>query len=168
MCALRINYKCNEGYLIELKPFSGIVWRILFSDRAVQACHPVSSPIGRFHHSGQTALYTSCTQEGAGIAIKRYVSAGDPTRVIVPLQINADRIYSVRDSDLSSQASMVWQGHVERGARAPTWAFSDAARQVGAQGMFYASRSRPDLTHLVLFDSGVVKQAGVAVHWVQC
>lgn len=57
-------------------------------------------------------------------------------------------------------ASVIWQDIRATGMAAPTWAFSDRAREAGAQGMFYASRSRPDLTHLVLFDLSVITKAG--------
>lgn len=152
---------------MKLTAFSGIVWRIMFADQFEKTCEPVDSPIGRFHHSEQVALYTSCTEEGAGVAIKRYLKSGDPERIIVPLLVNADRIYDIRKTDLSSRASIVWQGCVEKGESAPTWYFSDTARKAEAQGMLYASRSRPDLTHLVLFDVsvGVVNQAGEGKAW---
>jgi len=147
--------------------YSMVVWRIMFADLSGQACEPVSSAFGRFHHSEQVALYTSCTEEGASVAIKRYLQSDDPERIIVPLQVNSDRIYDIRKTDFSNSASIVWQDCVERGESAPTWYFSDSARKAGAQGMLYASRSRPDLTHLVLFDvsTGIVKQAGVSKPW---
>lgn len=147
---------------LELIHFTGVVWRIIFADQNQQACEPVSSPVGRFHHSEQIALYTSCTEEGASVAIKRYLNSNDPTRIIVPLQIIADRVFDIRKTDISNRASVVWQDCVARGDRAPTWEYSDTAREAGAQGMLYASRSRPDLTHFVLFDvsTGIVKQSG--------
>jgi len=113
------------------------------------------------------ALYTSCTEEGAGVAIKRYLNAGDPARIIVPLQIIANRIYDTRETDHSSQASVVWQDSVARGEPAPTWGYSDTAREAGAQGMLYSSRSRPDLTHFVLFDvsAGIVTRGGDIKAW---
>ena len=152
----------EEKIIIELTPFSGIVWRIMFADQTKKTCEPVSSPIGRFHHSEQVALYTSCTEEGASVAIKRYIKSDDPKRIIVPLQVNADHIYDIRKTDFSSRASIVWQECIDKGEHAPTWDYSDTARKAGAQGILYASRSRPDLTHLVLFDvsNGIVKQAG--------
>lgn len=153
---------------IELSAFSGIVWRIMFADQLGKTCEPVGSPIGRFHHSKQVALYTSCTEEGARVAIQRYLKSDDAERIIVPLKINADRIFDVRKTEFSKRASVVWQDAVENGESAPTWQYSDAARKAGAQGMIYASRSRPDLAHLVLFEVsyGVVEQAGDAKAWV--
>lgn len=139
----------------------------MFADQAGHACEPVNSPIGRFHHSNQIALYTSCTEAGASVAIQRYVKSDDPERIIIPLQIMADRIYDIRKTGFSNHASTVWQDCVEKGEFAPTWQYSDTARKGGAQGMLYSSRSRPDLTHLVLFDlsTGIVKQAGDAKAW---
>ena len=161
----KVGFEENE--IIELTPFSGLVWRIIFSDQAEQACKSVRSPIGRFHHSEQIALYTSCTEEGAGIAIKRYVKPDDAGRIIVPLYVSADRVYDIRKTSFSSRASIVWQDCVAKGEAAPTWDYSDAARKSGAQGMLYTSRSRPDLTHLVLFDvsTGIVQQSGGGRGW---
>jgi len=153
--------------ILELTPFAGLVWRIVFADQNQEACEPVKSPVGRFHHNEQVALYASCTEEGAGVAIKRYLKLNDPARIIVPLQINADRIYDIRKTNDSSRASLVWQDCIGKGERAPTWHYSDAAREAGAQGMLYSSRSRPDLTHIVLFDVsiGIVKQSAGSKAW---
>ena len=63
--------------------FSGTVWRMIFAGRDPRA--PVRSPEGRFHHSGQRALYTSLTPEGTAVAIRRYVAPGDPPRAVVAL-----------------------------------------------------------------------------------
>lgn len=162
-----MNEASEEKTTIELTAFSGIVWRIMFADQSEQTCEPVRSPVGRFHHDNQIALYTSCTKEGAGVAIKRYLKSDDPKRIIAPLQVNAKRIYDIRKTDFTKSASIVWQGNVENGEPAPTWQYSDAARTAGAQGMLYSSRSRPDLTHLVLFDvsKGVVVPGGDAEAW---
>jgi len=139
----------------------------MFANRSQQPCEPVSSPVGRFHHDGQTALYTSWTEEGAGVAIKRYIKPEDPDRIIVPLQINTARVYDLRSTEHSDRGSMVWQSYVEDGLAAPTWQYSDPAREAGAQGMLYASRSMPELTHLVMFDvsAEVVQQAGDSKPW---
>jgi RES domain-containing protein len=145
-----------------LTPFRAIVWRILWADLADAPLAPARAPEGRFHHGGQRALYASLTAEGALVAIRRYVHHDDPPRVIIPLQVTADRITDLRQLPDPSRASVVWQDDRASGAPAPTWALSDAARATGAQGMLYASRSRPDLTHLVLFDPhpGLVTVAG--------
>ncbi|MBN2905968.1 MAG: RES family NAD+ phosphorylase [Rhodobacteraceae bacterium] len=147
--------------------FRGMVWRILDADRAGAPCAPARAPEGRFHHSGQVALYASFTAEGAGVAIRRYVQPGDPSRVIVPLRINATRLRDLRALPDPTRASVVWQDLRAAGQPAPTWALSDAARAAGAQGMMYPSRSRPELTHLVLFQTSaaLVAPAGPPLPW---
>lgn len=139
----------------------------MYAHQKSQVCKPVSSPVGRFHHDAQLALYTSCSEEGAKVAIQRYLHTGDPDRIIVSLEINADRIFDLRKTSHSKSASIVWQDKFERGERSPTWKYSDAAREAGAQGMLYSSRSRPELTHLVLFEfsADIVKQVGDCRVW---
>lgn len=127
--------------------FSGQVWRIL--PAGADPLAPVASPEGRFHHSGQRAIYCSLTPEGTVVAIRRYLRADDGPRVIQALILRALRLVDLRGHP---EGSVVWQDSRSAGAPAPTWAFSDAARAAGAQGMLYSSRSRPDLSHLVLFD----------------
>jgi len=127
--------------------FSGQVWRIL--PLGADPLAPATAPEGRFHHSGQRALYCSLTPEGTVVAIRRYLRAGDGPRVIQALTISALRLVDLRGRP---DVSVVWQDSRSAGAPAPTWAFSDAARAAGAEGMLYSSRSRPDLSHLVLFD----------------
>ncbi len=138
-----------------LPPYAGTVWRAVF--RGGDPLAPASAPEGRFHHSGQFAVYASLTPEGCAVAIRRYLQPGDPLREIVPLSITATRL-----ADLSGQAaaSVVWQDIRAGGKPAPTWAFSDAARAAGAEGMLYSSRSRPELTHLVIFRPGLLHGAG--------
>ena len=128
--------------------FSGPVWRILFQSQAGSPLDPARAPEGRFHHHGQSALYASLSEEGAGVAIRRYVSAGDPARVIQRCQVTA----SLHDLRGRREVSVVWQDIAAVDLPSPTWAYSDKARALGAQGMLYSSRSRPDLSHLVLFD----------------
>ncbi|KFE34392.1 RES family NAD+ phosphorylase [Thioclava atlantica] len=148
-------------------PYQGTVWRILSADRAGNACEPARHPEGRFHHSGQVALYASPSAEGAAVALRRYVGVGDPPRVIVPLQIRAEIMAGLRDTPDQAAASVVWQDMRATGVPSPTWTFSDRVRASGAQGLIYASRSRPDLSHLVLFDVSprTVQQAGPADPW---
>lgn len=140
-----------------LIPFSGTVWRMIFAGQ--DACAPVRSPEGRFHHSGQTAIYTSLTAEGTAVAIRRYVAPGEPPRVVAALDLAPIRVADHRGNPA---LSVVWQDIRAAGDRAPTWAWSDAARAKGAQGLLYSSRSRPDLTHLVLFavTDGMIRSVG--------
>ncbi|MBP9183969.1 MAG: RES family NAD+ phosphorylase [Fuscovulum sp.] len=116
---------------------------------------PASAPEGRFHHSGQWALYASLTPEGCAVAIRRYLRPDDPPRVVVALRVTG-RMVDLRGR---TEASVVWQDGWAAGTPSPTWAFSDAARAAGAQGLLYSSRSRPDLAHLAIFDPAAVRRA---------
>ena len=138
-----------------VRAFDGIVWHMIF--KGGDPRRPAAAPEGRFHHAGQTALYTSLTVEGTVVAMQRYLRPADPPRLVVPLTLCADRLADLRGR---GDASVVWQDSRTAGLPAPTWAFSDRARQDGAQGMFYSSRSRPDLTHLVLFDLATITHVG--------
>ncbi|MCE8417994.1 RES family NAD+ phosphorylase [Rhodovulum sulfidophilum] len=147
--------------------FRGLVWRLLPTERAGAPCAPVASPEGRFHRPGEAVLYASLTAEGAGVAIARYLTPDAPARALVPLAVTADRIVDLRALPAPNPASIVWQDLRASGAPAPTWAFSDAARAEGAEGLLYPSRSRPELSHLVLFDPAppLVQPAGPARPW---
>lgn len=126
--------------------FSGTAWRMIFAGQDART--PVRSPEGRFHHSGQSALYTSLSPEGTAVAIRRYVSPADPPRQVAALVLAPIRVADHRGNPA---LSLVWQDIRAAGKAAPTWAWSDAARAAGAEGLLYSSRSRPELTHLVLF-----------------
>lgn len=128
-------------------PFAGTVWRMVTQGQNPTA--PVTSPEGRFHHDGQAALYASLSPEGTRVAIRRYLTDNDPRRLIYPLDVDAQRIADHRGDPA---LSVIWQDERTAGLFATTWRYSDAARAAGAQGLLYSSCSRPDLTHLVLFD----------------
>jgi hypothetical protein len=144
--------------------FRGPVWRILSAGHAMHCLAPARHPEGRFHHDGQVALYASVSAEGAGVALRRYVRADDPPRVIVPLAVELERVVDARGD---ARLSVIWQETREQGLPAPTWEISDAAREQGAQALLYSSRSRPDLSHLVIFDitPHTVTQNGPAQDW---
>lgn len=138
-------------------PFRGTLFRAMIAGADPLA--PAQAPEGRFHHAGQWALYGSLTPKGCAVAIRRYLRAGDPPRVVVPLHVEGH----VADLRGRPEVSMVWQDIRAHGDVAPTWAFSDAARKAGADGTLYSSRSRPDLTHLVLFAGSAIRHVGAAL-----
>ncbi len=140
--------------------YAGLAWRIVWQGQ--DALAPVQNPEGRFHHAGQPAVYTSLTEEGCATAIARYLAPQDGPREIACLQIDAAQICDLRDEPA---ARMVWQDLRATGAASPTWGFSDAARAKGAQGLLYASRSQPHLTHLVLFDPQVILRETLRKAW---
>ncbi|TNE67418.1 MAG: RES domain-containing protein [Rhodobacteraceae bacterium] len=114
---------------------------------------PVPSPEGRFHHNGQPAIYTSLTPEGTRIAIARYATDG-VKRDLWALEI---ALTQLSDHSGNPALSIIWQNIRARGEPAPTWRFSDQARMKGAEAMLYSSRSRPELTHCVLFTPQVIR-----------
>lgn len=139
-----------------LIPLGGRFWRIL--PAAADPLSPVRSPEGRFHHSGQPALYCSPSPEAAGHAVAPYLRPGDPPRLAFPLHLHGARIADLRDP--ATLAALGLHGHEtavpwlpERAAGRPatTWTASGAARAAGACGMIYTARSAPDRWHLVLF-----------------
>ncbi|MGZ9811503.1 RES family NAD+ phosphorylase [Pseudoroseicyclus sp. H15] len=135
------------------------VWRILFADQT-DPLAPVRGPKGRFHHSGQPALYASLSPEGAAAALARYVRPDDPPRLIHRLDLSIDGIVDLRENDT---ARIAWH---EIDGPAPTWPLSDAARASGAHGLLYRSRTRPDLENVALFDwAGALRIAGVPNVW---
>lgn len=139
---------------MELVPFYGQIWRLCFQD--MDPLTPASAPEGRFHHAGQEALYCSLSPEGCAVAIQRYLRPDDRPRHLVQLDVTATKLLDLRGPDglhveRGINPSAVWQDIRSTGQRAPTWDLSDTARAALAQGMLYSSRTRPDLTHLVLF-----------------
>jgi hypothetical protein len=124
------------------------VWRILPVELLNAPHSPAKAPAGRFHHSGQIASYASLSAEGAAVAMKRYL-LDSMERKLVPMQLTCDRVL---DKQNDPDASIVWQDIHASGQTSPTWAISDDARSLGAQAMLYTSRSRPDLSHVVVFE----------------
>lgn len=141
-----------------MKLISGTFWRLKETARAGEILAPAHRPEGRFHHSGQKAIYLSETPEGCQVAMSYYARPGDPDQSLFALLLQNARVLDLRDAAQCGRlgidpanANMRWQNERAAGNVASTWAISDAARAAGADGMLNPSRSRPDLTHLVLF-----------------
>jgi RES domain-containing protein len=140
--------------------YHGPLWRIQWASLPDDAAlSSAASEVGRFHHSGQSAHYTSLSLIGAGIAIGYYIQPSDDARVSVELQVSADRLVDLRNPATCVALGITLDGALQRwqpihasGTRPSTWDVSDAARQAGAHGMLYPSTRAPDRTHLVLFD----------------
>lgn len=142
--------------ITRLIPFDGPVWRLLPAGLADIPHAPASAPEGRFHHSGQIAAYASLSVEGARVAVQRYLSDG-VARVLVPMWLKASRVADMRGV---GEASIVWQNTREDWIPSPTWRYSDLARDSGATAMLYSSRSRPHLSHVVIFDPKLLSFVG--------
>lgn len=139
--------------------YDGPVWRILPKARADTPAAVAAAPVGRFHHTGQVAAYASLSAAGAAVAIQRYLGDG-VKRCLVPMWLDARRVADERGN---GAAAIVWQDIHAQGLPSPTWVFSDAARHAGAQAMLYSSRSRPELSHVVVFDPDCLRYVGPTV-----
>jgi len=136
--------------------FNGPVWRLLPMSLAKTPSIPAQAPVGRFHHSGQAAAYASLSVEGVAVAMRRYLDDG-VKRALVPMWLKSDHVVDQRGNP---EASVVWQDIYASGEASPTWVFSDAARDAGADAMLYSSRSRPDLSHVVVFETACLSCIG--------
>jgi len=151
-----------------LTAVNGTFYRMLFIEWADQLLAPARSPEGRSHYNGQLALYLSGTPEGCTIASRRYVKEGDPERAIYPLHVKAAKILDLRDPDATAfynidttHRATDWLPYRAAGESSPTWGISDQIRALGLDGMLYASRSKPSLTHLTLFNWNSAERAQV-------
>jgi len=131
-----------------------------------QILSPAASPIGRWHHDGQRALYLSGTREGCAVALRAYARPDDPPRSIVPIQVADARIIDLRDpatrNALHTSLSDIhtfWAKLHAAGSAPPTWDLADQVRAAGACGLLTPSRSRPELTHLTLFHWNITGHA---------
>lgn len=134
------------------------LYRIVFAKHADAVLAGAVHPEGRFHHDGQPAFYASPSPETAAIAIKIYLGKDDPARVIVSLALDDARVADLRDPQICAALSIdpawpsvPWSDERLAGRPATSWRASDAARDAGAEGMIYASRTEPQRWHVVLF-----------------
>lgn len=141
---------------LPMNAFDGPIWRLVAKATANTPAVPASAPEGRFHRSGQIAVYGSLSAEGAIVAIQRYLN-DEVARVLIPMRLTANRVADARGL---ASASVVWQNLKSAGHPSPTWAVSDAARQANADAMLYSSRSWPELSHIVIFKSECLHSFG--------
>ena len=157
---------------------SGLFWRVKYRHEAGDILGPARAPEGRWHAGGQRALYLSATPRGAVLGTRIYLRPGDPERAIYPLRVSGARVVDLRDAGATARfgidttrRTIDWQAFRARGEPAPTWAISDRVREIGLDGMIYASRAEPALTHLTLFrwnedaESARVEPAGEPLPW---
>lgn len=137
---------------------SGTFYRMIIASRLAKVLAPAKSPEGRSHYDGQPALYLSHTPEGTAVAVKRYMQPDDPARAVCSISVSSANIVDLRDLAACraltidpSKRTVEWQELRAKGLRSPTWDISDRVRELGLDGMLYASRTQPSLTHLTLF-----------------
>ncbi|MBL1435256.1 MAG: RES family NAD+ phosphorylase [Rhodobacteraceae bacterium] len=141
-----------------MKLVEGTFYRLIETARAGDNLAPARSPEGRFHCSGQQAMYLSETPAGCHVAMAYYARSDGPALSLHALALSNAYVLDLRNptqcARLGIDPSNVnnrWQNERAEGLEASTWAISDAARLAGADGMLSPSRSRPELTHLTLF-----------------
>ena len=140
-------------------PLTGRFWRAVFEGDEDHLIKPARGRCGRWHYDGQPAIYCSDVPDGCRVSINSFATAEDPKWIIYPVDVQADRIVDLREpearkvfnTDLPSIHAF-WNDYLARGETSPTWILSDRLRDAGAQGILAPSRSRPELTHLTLFD----------------
>ena len=142
---------------LPLTDLSGTFWRIVWQHGAGAVLDGVSSPEGRLHHSGQSALYLSPRPDWAAMAVNAYLRPDDPPRVLVSLIVASARVADLRNADIcaalgitTQTAGIPWQPERQAGHPASSWAASDAVRATHADGLIYPARSYPDRWHVVL------------------
>lgn len=153
-------------------------WRIVFKDKLGDLLAPARAPQGRWHHDGQKALYLSSSASGAGVALRRYVKTGDPSRVLSAVHVTSDRIADTRDPETlmrlgfgeATRTDCQWHLVHASGQTPVTWSLADRAREAGLNGLHYASRTSPQETHLVLLrwnetGGAQVRLVGDALPW---
>lgn len=143
-----------------------------FLHEADEVLSPVQSPEGRSHYDGQRTMYLSETPEGCQIATRIYSQPDDPPRGIFPLTLTSANVADLRDPKAcdalgidTTHIQAHWQEIRAKGLPSPTWEISDRVRTLGLDGLLYASRSKPSLTHLTLFrwnvaDGPTLQQTG--------
>ena len=137
---------------------NGIYYRmkaLAEADGILDAAH---APEGRSHRNGQRALYLSATPKGCVVATARYTDGNTPSRGIFPLEVRDAEVVDLRDTTATSALEIdtthratEWQSLRARGLPSPTWDIADRVRDLGLDGMLYASRTDPQKTHLTLF-----------------
>lgn len=137
---------------------NGIYHRMKTLAEAADILAAAHAPEGRFHRHGQPALYLSATAQGCIVATARYTNESTPERGIFPLQVTDARVVDLRDDAATTalgidatHRAMEWQSLRAKGLPSPTWDLADRVRDLGLDGMLYASRTDLTKTHLTLF-----------------
>ena len=156
--------------------WGGTAFRLKALAEAADILAPAHATEGRFHRDGQRALYLSLTPEGCIVATKRYLTEETPKQGIFPLKVSDARLVDLRDATATTalgidtaHRAIEWQNLRAKGLPSPTWDLADRVREMGLDGMLYASRTDPAKTHLTLFrwnESGTaatVRQAGEVI-----
>ncbi len=140
-------------------PLDRLFYRVVFEADLELVLKGVRSPEGRFHHGGERAIYMSPSPEAAAVAVNIYLKPNDPPRLVVPLRVTGARVLDFRAPETEvalglkwRETAVPWAEQRRAGLPATSWRASDRAREFGADGMIYPSRTLPSKWwHLVLF-----------------
>ena len=112
---------------------------------------------GRYSRPDVPVLYLSATPEGVAAAMKAH-DDGSVARMIVAVEVRAERIFDLRDDAACAEAGIdrtdalaSWQDVLRDGGVPSSWQVADRLRALGANGLIDPSRTAPGLWHLVLF-----------------
>ncbi|MGR3292128.1 MAG: RES family NAD+ phosphorylase [Paracoccaceae bacterium] len=137
---------------------SGVYWRMKFLREAADILGPARAPEGRSHYNGQRAMYLSASWPGSVVATRIYVKPNDPPRGLFRIRVKAARVVDLRSNAATSyfkidvtHRAADWQSIRAQGLPSPTWSISDRVRELDFDGMLYASRTDPTITHLTIF-----------------
>lgn len=145
----------QAGFLV---PLSGTFFRIVFARAGRHVLRGATSSNGRYHHDEQQALYMSSRPDWAYKAIETYIRPDDPPRCILSIEVQEAVVVDIRDHTSCyamginpADSDVPWQPQLAAGIRPATWNVSDRARTIGADGLIYTARTKPDRWHVVLF-----------------
>jgi len=148
---LSVSLPATEPFI----PFSARLWRAL--PRGADPLSPAPSPEGRFHHSGQRAIYLSPSPQAAERATAR--KAGGAGLQLHSYSVTLHRLADLRRTEIrmalcltGAEASRPWRSERIAGRPASSWRASDAARAAGCDGLIWTVRNAPHLWHLVVLD----------------
>jgi RES domain-containing protein len=132
----------------------GHCWRAVTAGAEAQILDGATRA-GRFNRWGERTLYMSGSPAGVAAAMARYDQAA---RTLVRLRVDAELLIDLRSAEACkmlymdvSRANGDWLTALGHGEEPASWAVSDRARAIGANGLIDLSRRAPGLWHLVLF-----------------
>lgn len=113
-----------------------------------------SRPAARYNRIGENALYLSVDEASARIAMKKYVRASDPPRVLIRYKIDPCQVSDIRSANdhIRKLVSQDWQAEQRMGKPPGSWTVADALRRANISGLIDPSRKNPQLWHLTMLN----------------
>lgn len=111
-------------------------------------------PPARYNRQGEDALYLSESESAARVALRKYVKADEPSRMLLTFEISPCQVFDLRATPPSTNAhgqAEDWQEVLAQGKAPQSWRIADQIRQDSFDGLLDPSRKDPTVNHLVLF-----------------